>query len=129
MTLTARQRQQLYDREVGKAIADGRGDLPICNLCDEPVRLGSDWHESHVGAPKANGGTQTGIAHDRCNLEHAWRFVIPQIAKADRQRWAHTGAKLKSRRPLPGGKFDAIKKKMDGTVVDRRTGAPLGRGR
>lgn len=124
MTLTARQRQQLYDREVEKARACGRGDLPICNLCDEPVKLGADWHESHVGAPKANGGEVVGIAHARCNLDHNHRFVTPQVAKANRQRWAHTGAKLKSRRPLPGGKDSAIKKRMDGSVVDRRTGQP-----
>lgn len=124
MSLTARQRQQLYDREVAKARAAGRGDLPICNLCDEPVRLGANWHESHVGVPKANGGSSVGIAHAACNLDHAHRFVTPQVAKADRQRWAHTGARLKSRRPLPGSRGSTLKKKMDGTVVDRRTGEP-----
>lgn len=129
MSLTARQRQQLYDREVEKARAAGRGDLPICNLCDEEVKLGSLWHESHVGRPKANGGTEVGIAHDRCNLEHNNRFVTPQIAKANRQRWAHTGAKLKSRRPLPGSRSDWRSKKVNGTVIDRRTGEPIGRGR
>ncbi len=32
---------------------------------------------------------------------------------------------LTSRRPLPGGKHDRRKKRIDGTVVERRTGKPL----
>lgn len=125
MTLTARKRQELYDREAAKAKASGRGEYPLCNLCGLPVSPGQQWDESHdPGRPRAFGGTDTAIAHRRCNRDHGARFVTPMVAKANRQRFAHTGAKLKSRRPLPGGKSDAIKKKMDGSVIDRRTGAP-----
>lgn len=50
-------------------------------------------------------------------------YDIPVIAKVKRQRDRSFGIKA-TFRPLPAGRSDVIKKKMDGTVVDRRTGLP-----
>jgi hypothetical protein len=129
MTNTTK-RQKLYDSEVAKARAAGRGDIPICNICDCPVGIGQAWHESHDpdGMPKALGGTEVGIAHDRCNLDHGAKVVTPFVARMKRIRAKHTGA-YRSQNPLPGGRNSNLKKKMDGTVVDRSTGQPLWGGR
>lgn len=43
------------------------------------------------------------------------------IAKSKRVRDKHTGAMV-SKRPMAGSRRDWRKRKMDGTVVDRRTG-------
>lgn len=124
MSLTARQREQLYDREAKAARTSGLGEYPICNLCDCPVGPGQAWDESHVGAPKALGGTDTGLAHRRCNREHGARIVTPMVAKTKRSRQKHIGARLRSARPLPGGRDSNIKITINGGPVDRRTGEP-----
>lgn len=111
MTLTTKQRQQLYDREQERARLAKRGDYPICNLCDGPVGPGQEWDESHCPSKaKAFGGTQTGIAHRRCNRDHNHRFVTPAVAKAKRLRAKHTRAKIASHRPLPCGRNSPFKR-------------------
>jgi hypothetical protein len=122
--LTNRQREELWDSECAKATAQGRGEHPICNLCNEPVTVPGDrWHESHNPyLPRAIGGSSDGIAHERCNLHHGHKIATPQVAKAKRVRQKFIGA-FRSSRPLPGGRDDPRKKTMDG-LVDRATGEP-----
>ena len=91
MSLTPKQREALYDREVERALVAGRGDCPICNLCDTPVTPGQPWDESHVGAPAALDGHDTGIAHRKCNRDHGAKVVTPFVAKAKRMRRRHIG--------------------------------------
>lgn len=119
---TGRQREELYDREADKARAMGRGEHPICNLCDLPVAPGQEWDESHVGRPAALGGRDVGVAHRRCNRRHGAQVVTPMVAKAKRARQKHIRAALRSRRPLPGARDSNIKIRMNGPPVDRRTG-------
>jgi len=119
MSLTTKQREQLYDRCRGDKV------YPDCNICLLPISAGQNWHESHnPHLPKALGGLVDGIAHAKCNLDHAYKIDIPLIAKVKRirQRWIR--ATVASRRPLPGGRNSPFKIKMDGAVVDRRTGLP-----
>lgn len=60
--LTASQREDLYDYEVVKALATGRGQFPICAICDCPIFPGQRWHESHNKfLPHAIGGEPDGI--------------------------------------------------------------------
>lgn len=118
--LTSAQREELWDREAAKASAAGRGSHPICNLCDCPIFIGRDWHESHNKfLPHAIGGEPDGIAHDLCNRRHNNEFDTPLVAKVKRIRWKHIGAQLQSRNPIPGGRHDRLKRKIDGTVVER----------
>lgn len=120
MSLTTKQREQLYDACRGDKL------YPDCNICLLPISAGQSWHESHnPHLPKALGGLVDGIAHQRCNLDHAHRIDIPLIAKIKRVRQKFIRATVASRRPLPGGRGDNMKKRMDGTVVDRRTGLPF----
>jgi hypothetical protein len=48
----SKHREALWLREMQRAQSLGRGDKPICNLCDLPVQPGQAWHESHC--PCAN---------------------------------------------------------------------------
>lgn len=91
--MTPKQREQLWDQEVEKALVTGRGDCPICNLCDTPVQIGQPWDESHIGAPAALGGDTVGIAHRKCNRDHGAKVVTPFVAKAKRMRRRHIGVR------------------------------------
>lgn len=121
--LSPKQREGLWRAETAKAKAAGRGEHPICNLCDQPVVAGRDlWDESHDSSkPHAWGGTESAIAHRRCNRIHGAKVVTPIVAKTKRQWRDNVGITEPGIgfNPLPGGRSDRLKKKLDGSVVER----------
>lgn len=121
--LTPKQRQDLYDRERARARAGGQGDLPICNLCGLIVLAGAQWDESHVGTPAAWNGSDTGIAHRRCNRLHGSKVVTPMVAKTKRVREKFLDLRRPTK-PLPFGRDDRLKQRVGGGIVDRRTNRP-----
>lgn len=122
--LTTTQRRTLYEKAVEAAKDAGR-EHPACNLCPHPILPGQLWDESHVGAPKALGGTDVGIAHRRCNRIHGAQVVVPMVAKAKRTDDKFRDIK-RSRNPLPGGRDDRIKRTLSGMLIDRATGEKWG---
>jgi len=126
MSLTSKQREELYDREVEKSQLAGRGDLPICNICDLPVNGASQaWDESHEKhKPKWLGGIVDGIAHRRCNRRHNNTHDTPLFAKGKRQRQRYIGARVSSGRALIGSIASGIKKPLRAFArpIDRATG-------
>lgn len=126
MRLPSGKREQLYDAEAEKARASGLGNLPICNICGNPIDGTRErWHESHDPLiPKHMDGAVTGIAHERCNLDHNYKHDTPLFWKMKRARWRHIGAKVSNYRPLAGTKASGIKKPFRGPPIDRRTGEP-----
>lgn len=119
---SAKQREELWRAEAVKAQTAGRGDYPICNLCDFPVLPARLWDESHDPAmPHAWGGTETGIAHRKCNRRHGAQVVVPMLAKAKRQWRINVGITEPGigPNPLPGGRDDRLKRKVSGEVVAR----------
>lgn len=113
--MNPKQREALYDR-----CRDGL-PYPLCNLCGLPVYPGDSWDESHFPVPKSLGGTETGIAHMRCNRDHGAKIVTPMVAKVKRVRRMHIGAKKHGSgyRPFPFGQRSRWKKKINGEVVER----------
>lgn len=111
---TTAQRRALYQE------ACGDNEFPICNICGNPV-AGQKWVESHIPVPHAWNGTETGVAHARCNAEYWAKVEAPMLAKAQRLYDKHHGIHV-ARQPMAGGKDDPRKRKMDGSVVNRRTG-------
>lgn len=93
----------------------------VCNLCFMPVEPGSEWDESHVGAPAALGGKEVGIAHRRCNQLDNNANVTPMVAKAKRQKRNHLGITSPglSETPLPFGKRSKMKKTFRMGVIPR----------
>lgn len=126
-SLSSSAREKLYDAEAAKARAAGRGNLPICNICDLPIDGTRErWHESHdPQIPKHMGGEVTGIAHERCNLRHNNEHDTKLYWKNKRVRWRHIGARVSNYRPMPGTKASGIKKPFRGPPIDRRTGEPV----
>jgi hypothetical protein len=107
----------VYDR------ARGDREHPDCNICGLPVYPFDRWEESHVPVPKCFGGTETGVAHTKCNREHGAKVVTPMTAKSDRVRQRYIGA-WRSRFPLPGGRDDPRRRKISGEIVNRLTNEP-----
>lgn len=112
--LSSTEREKLYDR------CRGENEFPICNIpgCGGFVMPGQRWVESHFPVPFALRGSETGIAHERCNRLYASKVEVPMIAHVKRVRRNFIGASV-SDRPMPGGRDDTIKKSIDGRVRPR----------
>jgi hypothetical protein len=119
--LTSAQREELWDSEVAKTLASGRGQFPICNICGNGIFPGQEWHVSHnKHLPHAIGGDVDGISHARCNLDHNHAIDTPLVAKVKRQRQKHIGAFQRSVfNRLPCGRDSQWRKKLTGEVVPR----------
>lgn len=103
----------------------------ICHLCNRPIIPGERWEVSHpipLGIGGRDDSSNRAPAHEPCHLYQTRRFDVPRIAKAVRQRQKHIGAQRPGLgfRKLPGGKDDPRRKKLNGKVVDRRTGEDWG---
>lgn len=120
----SKQREAVWSVECERAQAVGRGDVPICNLCDLPVLPTDRWDRSHVPErPRSFGGKQVGVAHERCNREHGAQVVVPALARANRLRWRAIGAAGPGlgRYPMPGGVRSKLSKTFNKGVVLRLT--------
>jgi hypothetical protein len=120
----SKKREDLWQGMRWQAHAAGRGDLPICNLCDLPVQKTDAWDRSHdPGRARSNGGKSVGIAHLRCNREHGAKVVVPSNAKADAQRRNHIGAAGPGlgKCPMRAGKRSAFTKTFQRGVQPRLT--------
>lgn len=114
-----KQREALYKSECEKSRAAGRGEFPICVHCDLSILPGQTWdacHDPHK--PRWLGGAITGCGHTRCNRIHNNTHDTPLYAKVERQRKRHLDF-VRSATPLPGGRDDRLRKKVDGSVVSR----------
>jgi hypothetical protein len=84
--LTTKQREELYDAEVAKARAAGRGDFPICNLCGVGIFPGQKWHVSHdPHRPRALGGEPSTASP----MIAATLNIITRMTPAYRQGQSH----------------------------------------
>ena len=98
----------------------------VCVNCHQRIDgAREDWFCEHILALD-NGGTDDdaniGPAHYRCKRKKdASDKKTAARSKASKKR--HLGIST-SRAPLPFGRDDPRKRKMDGTIVDRRTGEP-----
>lgn len=100
----------------------------ICHLCGGKIHATEAWdvsHETPLELGGADDDTNAKPAHRKCHRVHTAETDIPAIAKAKRNEARHRGFKAASRTPLPFSRNSRLKKKLDGTVVDRRTGEPL----
>jgi 5-methylcytosine-specific restriction enzyme A len=98
-----------------------------CHLCSGLIGVGQAWDVSHE-IPLALGGADDDsnrrAAHRKCHQDHTATVDLPAIAKAKRIEAAHHGARV-ARQPMRGGRCDSLKRKMNGTVVQRATGMSL----
>lgn len=110
--LTRRQRVRIFDAAHG-----------ICHICRQIIAIGQRWEAEHK-IPLWAGGT-----NDESNLAPAHRFPCHEEksgkentdrSKADRQRANHLGIP-KPGKKLPAGRRSSITKKLNGSVVERKS--------
>lgn len=95
----------------------------ICHICGGKIGIGEPWDIEHV-IPLALGGDDDEAncrpAHVACHKDKTADDKA-QIAKANRVRAKHLGARERPRRIMAGSKLSPWKKRLDGTVVRRDT--------
>ncbi|WP_406646937.1 HNH endonuclease signature motif containing protein [Aliisedimentitalea scapharcae] len=107
---TTLQRAKIFDDHKGK-----------CHICEEKIDGTREaWELEHVipyEMTRDDTDENLAPAHVSCHRGKT-RADKADIAKAKRVSAKHNGARM-SKNPLPGGKNDRRKKKIDGTVVPR----------
>ena len=92
-----------------------------CERCGWALAPGTRWDIDHV-IPLALGGRDQAdnlqVLCAACHGGKTHRIDVPAIAKTNRVRARHLGART-TRRPLPGGRRSRWKKTIDGRVVER----------
>lgn len=110
--ISTRERVDIFQRNGG-----------ICHLCHGAITAGQAWEVSH-DTPLELGGADEGDnlkpAHAKCHRVHTATVDVPTIRLAQRREAIHIGAKAPSRNPMPFGRSSKLKRKLDGTVVERR---------
>lgn len=91
-----------------------------CEKCSAKLMVGG-YHYDHV-LPDGLGGMpcldNCAVLCKACHKAKSANHDVPTMAKADRQKASHLGAK-QSRNPMPGSRSSKWKRRMDGTVVRR----------
>lgn len=94
-----------------------------CESCTARLCLGH-YQYDHV-IPTALGGPPTlencQVICSSCHMVKTARTDVPQIARSERIRRKHIGAKSRPRKPMPGSRASAWKHRMDGSW-ERRDG-------
>jgi hypothetical protein len=119
--LSTTEREQLYD--------GARGDRlhPVCPRCKLPVFPTDRWHAGHELSPLLGGrNVADQVEHALCNQKFAAEVEAPLIAHNKRVRQRFIGA-FRTRYPMPGGRDDPRKRRIDGKVVFRNPSGPGGR--
>ena len=110
--LTARQRLQAWERTGG-----------ACVICGTPIDgLRQRWIVEHLQALELGGADapdNLGPAHESCGRAKT-RDDHARAAHAKRCKARHLGVRT-SQRPMPGSRSSPVKRKLDGSVVARRT--------
>lgn len=93
----------------------------LCEECTARLVTGA-FHYDHI-LPDALGGEPTlenvAVLCRACHGSKTAGQDVPRIAKADREKVRHIGAKPPSRTPLPGGRGSKFKRTIDGRTVLR----------
>jgi hypothetical protein len=118
-------REQVWQLECLAAYKAGRGNLPICPHCDQPVTPGQDWDRAHITVPRAFGGKSVGVGHRLCNQLDNNQVVTPAASKAREVYKKHHGISGPGlgNSPMRAGRRSRERATMNHGVQPRRTHA------
>lgn len=95
----------------------------ICCICGEKIDGTQEkWIIEHIrplGLSGTNDPSNIGPAHSKC-AQNKTSSDSSRIAKAKRQKQKHIGIKKPSQ-----WRYGNLKRRVDGVVVDRKTGEPI----
>lgn len=116
-------REQVWQLECLAAYRAGRGKLPICIHCDQPVTPGQDWDRAHIEVPRAFGGKSVGVGHRKCNQRDNNLVVTPAAGKAREVYKKHHGISGPGlgNSPMRCGRRSGQRKTMNHGVQPRLT--------
>lgn len=118
--MTARRRISAKERLAIFASAGG-----CCHWCRLKIDAGRErWDVDHVvalGLGGEDGGENLQPIHEACHRTKTGGGDAPAIAKAKRQEQRTTGVKRQPQATIPGSRATRWKRKIDGTVVRRRS--------
>ena len=91
-----------------------------CEECTARLVPGA-YQYDHVTADGLDGDPTLENCRVLCRSCHGAKTVkdVRQIAKSERQKAVHLGAKSRRGRPFPGGRDSPLKRKISGKVVRR----------
>jgi 5-methylcytosine-specific restriction endonuclease McrA len=112
-------RKHISTKERARLFMLHGGVCHICGIKIDGVR--EKWDVEHVLALELGGEDDDWNRKPAHFLCHKPKTAddIRMIRKSDRVRAKHLGTKAPSRTPLPFGKASKLKRKLDGTVVER----------
>ena len=98
-------------------------------FCGQPLGIGNTFYE-HIVCDGIDGEPTL----DNCAVltKTCWKYKTDSYDKrvvAKTRRVGDIAKGIRRRSSFAGSRNDWRSKKMDGTVIDRRTGEPIGRGR
>lgn len=104
-------------------------DNGCCQCCGRKIAAGEKWQTDHIVAIINGGENREGNLRTLLDEHHKVKTGadMQEKSKTYDKRTRHLGIRRRSGRGMPGGRDSNIRKKMNGQVVDRRTGKPIGR--
>ena len=92
----------------------------MCEECGTKLRPGKIEYDHYLPCVFGGDGSLDNcrVLCSACHRHKTGKKDVPEIAKSNRIRAKHVGARV-SRRPMPGSRRSLYKKKFDGTVVRR----------
>lgn len=93
----------------------------ICHICQGKILGHERWEIEHIiplSLGGEDGGDNLAPAHQSCHRGKT-KEDIRRLSKAKRQRAFHLGNRV-SRTPLPFGRQSKLKRKLDGTIIQRK---------
>jgi len=111
-----RVRVRVFERAGGK-----------CEVCSRKLGPADKWQVDHIIALINGGANRESNARCICDWCHKakTRQDVAAKSKTARVRAHHLGIKPKTSRPIPGSKASGIKRRFDGTTINRATGEPV----
>ena len=93
----------------------------VCYLCNGKIDAGQAWEIEHVipwALTRDDSDDNLRLAHVKCHKAKTAKDA-GDLKKVRNVQAAHTGAKAKSKTPLPFGRGSRLKRRLNGTIVER----------
>lgn len=96
-----------------------------CHITGKQIRPGDEWDLDHIQALRDGGANTEHNLAPALRIAHRAKTAAEAKDRARVDRSAKRYAGIKKPSTFQGARNHHLKKKIDGTVVDRRTGEPV----
>lgn len=96
-----------------------------CHITCKLIRPGDEWDLDHIKALRDGGENRESNLAPALRIAHRAKTAAEAKQRARVDRSAKRFAGIKKPSTFQGARTHHLKKKIDGTVIDRRTGEPV----